>query len=230
MTELILVRHGETAWNRELRFQGQRDIPLNAMGQEQALRVARHLAGEVAHTVVSSDLLRARETAQPTVDALGLGCELEVALREQSFGLVEGMTAHEIRAAHPEVLAHWARFDADYQIPQGESVRQFHARVLAALQALARQHAGRRLIVVTHGGVLDMIYRTARALPLDGPRQCEIPNGGINHVRVALSASGAPHLEIERWGDVAHLADMPAQPRYDQARVAKAHEASGGLA
>ena len=220
MTEFLLVRHGETAWNRELRFQGQRDIPLNDMGWEQARRVAVRLGGEAADVLLSSDLLRARETAQPTGDAKALALVLEPDLREQSFGLVEGLTAHEIRAQHPEVLAHWARFDADYQIPHGESVRQFSARVLGAMQRLAQQHVGQRLIVVTHGGVLDMIYRSAKGMPLNGPRQCEIPNGGINQVHAALDRTGALHLEIVSWGDAEHLADMPAQPRYDQARVA----------
>lgn len=221
MTELVLIRHGETDWNRELRFQGQRDIALNAMGREQARRVALHLADEVAQAMVSSDLLRAVETAMPTAGVLRMERVDDPALREQSFGMLEGMTVTEIREQHPQVLAHWARFDADYQIPQGESVRQFHARVLGAVHRLALQHANRRLIVVTHGGVLDMIYRTAHALPLSGPRQCEIPNGGVSRVRAVVDAGGALGLTIDHWGDMAHLADMPAQPRYDQARLAR---------
>ena len=221
MTELVIIRHGETAWNRELRFQGQHDVALNDMGWEQARRVAGHLAGEVADALFSSDLARARETAQPLSDKLAMPIQQDSGLREQSFGLVEGLTAPEIRATHPEVLEHWARFDADYQIPQGgESVRQFHARVVAAVARLARQYAGLRLVVVTHGGVLDMLYHTAHRLPLDGPRQCEIPDGGFNRITAGLGEGGALELAITQWGDVSHLADMPAQPRYDQARVA----------
>jgi probable phosphoglycerate mutase len=218
--DFVMVRHGETAWNRELRFQGQRDVVLNDIGHEQARRVALHLAREAVDVLVSSDLLRACETAQPTADALGKEMLTDCALREQTFGIVEGMTAVEIRATHPEVLENWARFDADYQIPQGESIRQFHARVMAAMQRLATQHAGQRVLVFTHGGVLDMVYRSAKHLSLSGPRSCEIPNGGVNRVRAALDGAGALKLEVTQWADVAHLQDLPPQPRYDQKRVA----------
>jgi probable phosphoglycerate mutase len=220
-TDLVVVRHGETAWNRELRFQGQRDVVLNDMGHEQARRVALHLAGELVDAVYSSDLLRACETAQPTADALGREVLRDEGLREQSFGIVEGLTAVEIRAGHPEVLENWARFDADYQIPQGESIRQFHTRVMAAVQRLAARHAGQRLLVFTHGGVLDMLYRSAKHLALSGPRPCEIPNGGVNRLSAQLDGAGVLKLEVSQWADVAHLQDLPAQPRYDQKRVAE---------
>lgn len=86
--------------------------------------------------------------------------------------------------------------------------------MLAALRGLVLAHAQQTLVVVTHGGVLDMIYRTARALPLSGPRQSEIPNAGLNRVRMEGDA-----IEILTWADTQHLADMPAQPVYDQTRL-----------
>jgi probable phosphoglycerate mutase len=221
MTELILIRHGETDWNRELRFQGQVDVPLNAFGHEQARRLGLRLAGESADLLVCSDLIRTQQTALPISQQslhppLQGPSVLNPALREQNFGTVDGMRVNDIQFQYPQDWAQWIQFDADYAFAGGESTRQFHARVLAAVRALALAHAQQTLVVVTHGGVLDMIYRTARALPLSGPRQSEIPNAGLNRVRIAGDA-----IEILTWADTRHLADMPAQPVYDQASLVK---------
>jgi 2,3-bisphosphoglycerate-dependent phosphoglycerate mutase len=219
MTELILIRHGETDWNRELRFQGHVDVPLNAIGHEQARRLALRLAAERVHHLVSSDLQRAQQTARPVAEhsqhTPSLDPVLDAALREQNFGVVDGMRVPDIKARHPDEWAQWVRFDADYSFAGGESTRQFHARVMATVRALAARHRGQTLAVVTHGGVLDMIYRTARALPLSGPRQSEIPNAGLNRVRL-----DGDRIEIVTWADTQHLADMPAQPVYDQSKLA----------
>jgi probable phosphoglycerate mutase len=219
MTELILIRHGETDWNRELRFQGQVDVPLNAVGHEQARRLGLRLATETLHELVCSDLMRTQQTALPIrqnhLQLSQSSAALDAALREQNFGVIDGMRVDDIKAQHADAWAQWIRFDADYAFTGGESTRQFHARVLAAVRALARQHEHKTLVVVTHGGVLDMIYRTALALPLSGPRQSEIPNAGLNRVRIQGEA-----IEILDWADARHLADMPAQPVYDQSKLA----------
>ena len=96
-------------------------------------------------------------------------------------------------------------------MPEGESTRQFHGRVMEAVQRVAAAHPGQTVVIVTHGGVLDMIYRTARSLGLNGPRQSEIPNAGFNRVRVRGGA-----IDILDWADTKHLADLPPQPVYDQ--------------
>lgn len=220
MTELILIRHGETDWNRLLRFQGQVDVPLNATGHEQARRVAQRLATEQVQHLVSSDLLRAKQTAlvlkehgcSPTDASL---LQLEAGLREQSFGIVDGMAVPDIKAQHADAWQQWIRFDADYAFTGGESTRAFHARVLAALHRLGQQHGQQTLAVVTHGGVLDMVYRHALGLPLSGPRQSQIPNAGISRI----SISGTT-LQIIDWADTRHLEGMPPQPVYDQVKLA----------
>ncbi len=222
MTELILIRHGETDWNRELRFQGHLDVPLNDMGHEQARRLGARLAGELVQQMVCSDLLRTRQTAQPVVAQLAaklgsdfsLDSALDAALREQSFGVMEGLRAPDIAQQHPQDWAQWLEFRADHAFAKGESTRVFHARVMGAIQRLSQDYAGQTVVVVTHGGVLDMIYRTARALPLDGPRQSDIPNAGVNRVRLRNGL-----VEIMDWADTRHLADLPEQPRYEQRRV-----------
>jgi 2,3-bisphosphoglycerate-dependent phosphoglycerate mutase len=216
MTELILIRHGETDWNRELRFQGQVDVPLNATGHEQALRVARRLAGSTVHHIYCSDLLRTRETADPSATELALQLVPDAGLREQNFGAVDGMRVDDIKAQHAEAWDQWIRFDADYAFTGGESTRQFHTRVMQSLRRIAAAHPGQTLLVVTHGGVLDMVFRTARGLDLSGPRQSEIPNGGLNRVRLADDI-----FEILEWADTGHLNDMPPQPVYDQSKLAQ---------
>ncbi len=218
MTELILIRHGETDWNRELRFQGQVDVPLNAVGHEQARRLGLRLADVAADLLVCSDLTRTQQTALPITQhsqqPTALATVLNAAWREQNFGVIDGLRVDDIKTRHPQAWAQWIRFHADYAFQGGESTQQFHSRVMGAVRDLAAQYEQQTLVVVTHGGVLDMIYRTARALPLSGPRQSEIPNAGLNRVRVQGET-----IEILTWADTGHLTDMPAQPVYDQKRL-----------
>jgi probable phosphoglycerate mutase len=208
MTDLVVVRHGETDWNREQRFQGQIDVPLNDTGQLQAQRLAAVLAGERFDLLFSSDLQRARQTAMPLERAHARQALAQRGLREQSFGVLEGLDVPTIKADHPALWAQWLRHEADYALPDGESVRQFHARVLAAVRGLADAHAGKTLLLVTHGGVLDMLWRTVHGHSLNGPRECAIPNTGINRLRWRAGT-----LDIVRWGDDAHLAGLPEQPQ-----------------
>lgn len=214
MTELVLIRHGETAMNRELRFQGHVNVGLNEIGLEQARRLAGRMAGEHADAIYASDLLRAQQTAQPIAATLALQPVAEAGLREQSFGRVDGMRVDDIKEQHPEAWAGWLRFEEDYAMPEGESTRQFHGRVMDAVQRLVAAHPQQKLVVVTHGGVLDMIYRTARALGLNGPRQSDIPNAGLNRIRVRDGG-----IDILDWADTRHLADLPPQPVYDQRKL-----------
>jgi probable phosphoglycerate mutase len=207
MTSLIVIRHGETDWNRQHRFQGQIDVPLNPLGLQQARRLAERLAGETIDVLLCSDLQRARATAEAVGQGRGLAPQVEPLWREQGFGVLEGLDVPTIRERHAELWARWVRHEADYALPQGESNLDFHARVMRALQALVAAHAGRRVVVVTHGGVLDMLWRSAHALPLHGPRRCEIPNTGLNHLHWA-----ADRLQIVRWADADHLGGLPPQP------------------
>ena len=207
MTDLIFIRHGETDWNRQQRFQGQIDVPLNATGHLQAQRLAQALAGESFDLLLSSDLQRARQTIAPLEQRLARPARVQADWREQGFGVLEGLSVGEIKAQHPELWAQWLRHDADYSLPRGESVRRFHARVTDALRELVRQHEGRRLLIVTHGGVLDMLWRTVHGLPLHGARECDIPNTGINRLRWR-----GGRLDLEHWADDAHLAGLSEQP------------------
>jgi 2,3-bisphosphoglycerate-dependent phosphoglycerate mutase len=204
MTDFIFIRHGETDWNRQQRFQGQIDVPLNAAGRAQAALLAAHLGpGARTDSFFSSDLMRAQQTAAPLAAAWGATPLLHAGLREQAFGVLEGLDAPTIREQHPELWSRWLEHGADFALPGGgESLRAFHRRVLDAVRELAEANADRSLTVVTHGGVLDMLWRTAHGLPLDGLRECEIPNTGINRLRWRAGT-----LEVLSWADARHLLD-----------------------
>ncbi|NRF72350.1 histidine phosphatase family protein [Aquincola sp. S2] len=208
MTELIVIRHGETDWNRQHRFQGQIDVPLNTLGLEQATRLGERLTGERIDVLIASDLQRAQATAAPIARSHGLAVHTEPLWREQAFGILEGLDVTTIRRQHRDLWERWVQHDADYALPAGgESNLHFYARVQRALAAAIETHAGRRIVVVTHGGVLDMLWRAANTLPLHGARACAIPNTGINRLR--WSEGG---LTVTQWADDAHLLGLPEQP------------------
>lgn len=218
MTELVLIRHGETDYNRELRFQGHSDVPLNAAGLAQAQRAANALKNQPISHLFTSDLQRARQTAQVIADAFSSppqkGIEINPAWRERSFGQIDGLSVPDIQQRYPEAWASWMQFGADDSIAGIESTRSLHTRVMAALHSLAQSACNSTMLVVTHGGVLDVIYRQAQGLPLAGPRQCEIPNAGINRLALHHDAAGNLHLVILEWAQAAHLQDLPPQAVY----------------
>jgi 2,3-bisphosphoglycerate-dependent phosphoglycerate mutase len=199
-TEFIVVRHGETAWNAEGRIQGHLDSPLNEEGLAQALLLGERLVREPFSQLYSSDLGRALQTAQPIADRSGRRVVPDARLRERNLGVFQGLTGAECERRSP---GHYARFklrDADHVIPEGESVRQVYERVSAVFADLARKHSGEHAVVVTHGGVLDALYRLVNGLPLDQPRDFPIFNASLNVVRYE-----GGRWSIMLWGDISHL-------------------------
>ena len=150
MTTLLLVRHGETDWNRELRIQGSSDTALNATGRAQALELARDLADVPFDAVYSSDLGRARETAEIVVADRGLDVRLDAALRERNFGSWEGLTRAEIADRFPDLEQH-----------DGETDDDVRERVLAAVDRIVAAHPGKEVLVVSHGGALNALWHHA---------------------------------------------------------------------
>jgi probable phosphoglycerate mutase len=203
-TQLLVIRHGETAWNAEHRIQGHLDIPLSATGMRQAGLLADRLANERVHAVYSSELARAWLTAEPLAARLGLPVIPESRLRERSFGVFEGLTLDEIAAQHPEAFRLWRARDPGWAMDGGETGQQLIDRVLEALHDIADRHRGETVAIVTHGGVLDVAYRAARALDWDAPREHQMLNASINRLRVTFSP---PALAMVDWGDVAHLTE-----------------------
>ena len=197
--QLLLVRHGETTWNREGRIQGHLDSPLTERGLAQAQAAAARLARERLDALYSSDLGRAQETARQVAAATSLRVRLDGGLRERSFGILEGKTWDEIARDHPDDARLLAE-DPSHAMPGGESLVQFRVRVTDALRRLAREVGAGTIAVVTHGGVLGVLYRVAMGIPLDAPRTYETLNAGVNHFRFVDD-----RWSIVRWGDADHL-------------------------
>lgn len=204
VTHLILIRHGETAWNAERRLQGHLDIALNAEGERQAAAVARALDGAAIDAVVASDLQRASQTAHAIAAQHGLPVQVDRALRERCYGGFEGLLYAEIEQRFPQEFVKWQAREVDAVLPAGanlgESFREFYARSTGAILAQAARHPGQTLVLVAHGGVLECAYRCALGLSLETPRTFTIPNASINRFTVQDGK-----LALVSWGDVAHL-------------------------
>jgi probable phosphoglycerate mutase len=181
-TRMCLVRHGETNWNLEQRFQGQMDISLNARGRAQADALARELAGERFDKIYSSDLKRAVQTATPLAKAHGLPIVKEPLLREKRDGAWEGFTDTEIKAAYPHDHNRYRARRLDFVIPEGEGLAQFAQRITSVLTEIARANEGETLLIVAHAGVLDVAYRLATHKALDAPREEPIINAAPNWI------------------------------------------------
>ena len=202
-TRIIAIRHGETAWNLEARLQGQLDIPLNAVGRRQAATLADALRDEGLAAVFASDLGRAWDTAGALAGPLGLPLAAEPDLRERGFGTLEGLTRQQIDRDLPELARRWHSRDPDFAPAGAESLRRFQARCLATAERLAAAHAGQAIALVSHGGVLDCLYRAATRVALDAPRSWQLGNAAIN--RLLYTAQG---FSLVGWNDVAHLDDL----------------------
>lgn len=199
-TRFCLIRHGETDWNREKRIQGQIDIDLNAGGAAQARALRRGLSAHSFAAVVSSDLLRAWRTAQIATAGLGFAVSPAPTLRERHFGVLQGVTSHEASLLHPQAHHHHRVRTPDYDCESGESLIVFAARVMAGLDALAARHAGESVLVFTHGGVLDVVYRAAAGRALDAPRDFPLPNAAFNWLE-----HGDNGWRLISWADCSHL-------------------------
>ena len=200
-TRLIVVRHGETAWNVDTRIQGHLDIPLNATGLWQARQLGDALAGEAISAIYTSDLLRARKTAQAVADATGAALVDEPGLRERAFGSFQGRTFAEIEAEHPEQARRWRQRDPDYAPDGGESLRVLRERVVDTTHRLAARHPGELVLLVTHGGVLDVLYRAATHQDIQAPRTWQLGNAAINR----LLWTHGHGLSLVGWADTQHL-------------------------
>ena len=204
---LILVRHGETLWNRTHRWQGHTDIPLSDLGRKQAAALATRLANEPIDVVCASDLARAAETAGLLCRDRDLEIHRTAALREVCLGPFEGLRTDEIREQMPEAFLRRIESedpdDVDFALPGMESRRAFNARASRAVLGCVTAHRHENTLVVAHGGVLRAFFLAAFGLPLSAGRQIEIPNCAFNSFR---SCRG--RWRLETWAEVAHLGKL----------------------
>jgi len=199
-TRILAIRHGQTAWNADSRIQGHTDIALDAVGEWQAQRLALALVDEELDVLYSSDLMRARQTAAPLAARKKLELRIDPGLRERGFGEFEGLSFKQIEQQWPEQAAAWRQRDPDFGARGGEVLRDFRDRVVTAVTQLAMVHRGQSVALVTHGGVLDLLYREATRVALDAPRTWQLSNAGINRL-----LSNAEGLFLVGWDDCAHL-------------------------
>ena len=199
-TRVFIVRHGETRWNVEGRIQGHEDSPLTADGLRQAEALAKLIRHEGPAALYASDLGRSRETAAIIARACRLTPRFDERLRERKLGIFEGLTEAEILDRHG---AEWTRFrqrNPSYVVPGGESANERTLRAFACLEEVVRRHPGEVVAVVTHGGVLDGLFRIVVGLPLDAPRRFKIVNGALN-----LFTHEEGTWTLETWGSEEHL-------------------------
>jgi probable phosphoglycerate mutase len=208
-TSIIAIRHGETPWNALSRIQGHIDIDLNEEGRRQA-----NLLGQAFQTrdesnpfgpiqaIYASDLKRALNTATPLAKALQLQIIQDQRLRERHFGDFEGKTWNDIETHSPEISALWRARDPLWRPgSNAESLSDLDHRIRQAVQQIAAKHLGSQIVIVSHGGVMDILYRWACALDLSVPRSFSIDNAVIN--RLQWSQEGG--LSLIGWAERAHL-------------------------
>ncbi len=200
MTQLILIRHGQTLWNQQHRMQGHSDSPLTETGVRQSRLLGQRLARMQFTALYSSDSGRAHHTARNVAEITGHQVLIDSRLRERHFGVFEGLSGEEIQARYPEAYARFKNRDVDYVIPGGESARAFRDRALHVLNEIADRHRNELIVVITHGLVLDVIYRTSVGVPFEERRMFDLVNAGINQFRYD---AGTWNLEV--WGDGSHL-------------------------
>ena len=203
--KLILVRHGETDWNAEGRIQGMLDVPLNALGMEQAELAAAELARTInVAELVSSDLVRTRETTKPINEATGFEPRFDARIRERNFGVWQGKTYEEWRVLDAVGMARYNAGDPDYGPEGGETASQFLERCVDAVTDLVLGGKEKTLILVTHGGVVSSMVRHAQGLNPQSARTWSVPNASISEWRVEY-VNDEPVFYVSRIGDVTYL-------------------------
>ena len=165
----LLIRHGETDYNREHRLQGTMPVPLNDSGRAQAAALASHLRGVPIDALYASPIRRALETAQIIGAELEIPLHQDIRLREIEFGIFEGMTYDKARQQHPEDVRNWDTSYLSYKVPGGESRRDVQERMRCAWDEITT-HAGLRTVaIVTHGSAIALFIRSLFAHPPDEP-------------------------------------------------------------
>jgi broad specificity phosphatase PhoE len=201
MTRLVLVRHGETDWNREGRWQGHADRGLNDRGRAQARAAADRLARDPVDAVITSDLRRARETADVVAGRLGLSPTVDPRLREVDVGEWSGLTRAEVRTRHPEPYRAWLEgVNAGY--PGGETFAQLEQRAAEAMRDLCERPPGDTVVVVSHGGSIRAMVATALGI---GPSGRRLLGTGPNCSLTVVESRPGGGLALASYNDFGHL-------------------------
>ena len=178
MTKLCVTRHGETDWNIAQILQGWVDVPMNDTGRRQALELAESLAPYGFSRVSTSPLRRSAETAEIIAQVWGLPApDAHEGLKERHFGLIQGMPKSELSLTHPGLHEEIQRRNPACHFDEGESLDHFADRVLGALDDIASEHSTDRILVITHGWVMDVITRHIQGLARETVLNLKRKNG-----------------------------------------------------
>jgi broad specificity phosphatase PhoE len=203
---LLLVRHGESTWNRVHRIQGQLDPPLSEEGRRQATQLGRRLAGHKFSAFYSSDLGRAMETAGLIGEAVGVTPTPMAEVREIYLGEWEGLHNHELEARFPQAWASWSEEPNWDLVPGGEGSAPFEARVAAAIDSIFERHPEGDVLVVTHGGVIQIALHHVVGRPGRGIFPFRIQNASLSVIEkrggrlVVSGVNDIGHLEVGSGG------------------------------
>jgi len=206
-TLVYLVRHGETTWNVERRFQGQLDVELSKTGLRQAEAVAKWLAAQPVRfaAIYSSDLKRATRTALIIGGKLGLVPRLDPALREINVGEWQGLVASEIEERFPGQLEEWQEKIDSFTLPGGESIPIVQDRIYTAYQEIVEQHRGQAIIIVSHGAALAALMAALHDWDLVDTWHTKRARMGNTHVSVAVFDHERSKHEIIMMNSGEHL-------------------------
>lgn len=206
MTEILIIRHGQTPWNVKRWVQGWTNTDLNDTGRAQAQELAHYLGRlqqdphQALDGLYSSDLNRAMETARIIDEQLKLGVQELPGVRERRYGVLEGVAFDRLFEDAPREAEIWHSRDPDGVIEGAETLRAFQQRIVTALNALAQEHPDQRVAVVTHGGAMDIIWRESAGIDLEDPQRAVLLNASINRIRI-----GPKGWELLDWGNINHL-------------------------
>ena len=198
-TVLILIRHGETLWNTQLRMQGSLDSDLTPKGELQIKALGEWMKEVPFDYLYCSDTARAYKTAEAISKFTGHNLNLDKRLREKNLGVFEGLTSEEARERYPENFQQFKTVGASYVIDQGESTQQLLERALEAIEEIRDRHPQKVAVVVTHGGVVRVLMKHVLGIPLDAPTQFLIGNTGIFRLVwrekwIVAEMGAVPHL------------------------------------
>lgn len=210
MKRYYLVRHGQTAWNSENRLQGHTDMPLNAVGQEQAQRLGQFFAGFHVRAIYTSHLQRSQQTAHAIVAGNGHGVApiIERGLAEMHLGTWEGLTPVEIDAQFQGAYQQWRTQPSTVVIPQAEAVADFRHRARQALAQVVETTGEGEHVLVTHGGVIATLLADVLEADYDNVlRRLRLDNAGVTALEFG---QGHPHVMWINW--TAHLHTPPHVP------------------
>jgi len=203
MTKFTIIRHGETEWNKIGKQQGHLDSPLTENGRNQAEAVAQYLKKDF-DVLISSSLGRAIETAEIISKILNLKIIKKDGLKERNLGILQGMTITEFKLNYNEEYIKFISNNPDYIIPNGESINQRYKRAIMTFNNIANEYKNQNILIITHGGILESLFRYTLNIPINIKRAFSLINGSINIFTYDRE------WKLESWGIIEHLDNIKA--------------------